>query len=168
MPAWSTEIANEFIARAIADQHPLDQSVLQCLVYIAHGHCLALTGQPLTGDRPEAWSQGPIYRRLANALARWGNDPVHSVMAAGDLPGALVDRGPRDEATSDLDQNELAVVERVFESYAYRSRSALAVLVQGRNAPWFQVFDNGKGVNRDIHHQLIKAQFERFNDPEML
>jgi uncharacterized phage-associated protein len=59
----------------------------------------------------------------------------------------------------------MAILERVFSSYANRSRSTLAPLVQGTNAPWLQVFDNGKGINSDIHHQLIKAQFERFNDP---
>ena len=54
MPAWSTQIADEFIALASQDGRALDQLQLEKLVYIAHGWCLAATGQPLTGDRPEA------------------------------------------------------------------------------------------------------------------
>jgi uncharacterized phage-associated protein len=52
------------------------QMHLQELVYIAHGWCLTLTGEPLTGDRPEALKHGPEYRRLADALAEYGTAPI--------------------------------------------------------------------------------------------
>jgi uncharacterized phage-associated protein len=75
MPAWSPEIANEFIRLAAADGRTFDQLQLHALVYIAHGWHLALNGEPLTGDRPEAWDFGPMYRRLADALAAYGSSP---------------------------------------------------------------------------------------------
>lgn len=70
MPGWSPDIANEFIRRGLREGRAFDQMQLQKLVYIAHGWCLAFSGEPLTGDRPEAWDFGPVYRRLANALQR--------------------------------------------------------------------------------------------------
>jgi uncharacterized phage-associated protein len=56
---------------AVGDRRKFDQMQLQELVYIAHGWCLAISGEPLTGERPEAMPYGPEYRRLANALARY-------------------------------------------------------------------------------------------------
>ena len=84
MPAWSPEIANELIRLASAEGKAFDQVQLQELVYIAHGWCLAITGEPLTGDRPEALEHGPEYRRLAEALARWRLDPVTSEIMVAD------------------------------------------------------------------------------------
>ena len=52
MPAWSTQIANEFLRLASVDGRAVDLMQLQKLVYVAHGWCLAASGQPLTG---EAW-----------------------------------------------------------------------------------------------------------------
>jgi uncharacterized phage-associated protein len=76
VPGWSPEIANEFIRRGLQEGRAFNQMELQKLVYIAHGWCLAFSGQPLTGDRPEAWDFGPVYRRLADALCTFGTDAV--------------------------------------------------------------------------------------------
>jgi len=76
VPAWSIEIADHFIELAAADNRTFDQVQLQKLVYIAHGWGLALTGLPLTGDRPEAREFGPVYKRLADTLEMFGLDPV--------------------------------------------------------------------------------------------
>jgi uncharacterized phage-associated protein len=73
MPAWSTVIA-AIIARHHQEAGlPIQQGRLQRLVYVAHGRCLAASGQPLTGDRPEAWPYGPVYRRLSGVLAPFGS-----------------------------------------------------------------------------------------------
>jgi uncharacterized phage-associated protein len=82
MPAWSPQIANEVIRLASADGRAFDQMKLQELVYIAHGWCLAITGEPLTGDRPEALKHGPEYRRLADALAGCGKSILRAGRAA--------------------------------------------------------------------------------------
>ena len=82
MPAWSTDIADEFLRLAAANGERLNQLQLQDLVYIAHGWRLALSGEPLTGDRPEASETGPIYRRLANVFAGYGMDPLPSEIGA--------------------------------------------------------------------------------------
>ena len=68
MTAWSAEIANEFIRRAAAEKRALTQMQLQKLVYIAHGWNLAINGEKLTHDDPQAWDYGPVYRDLWEAL----------------------------------------------------------------------------------------------------
>jgi uncharacterized phage-associated protein len=159
VPGWSTEIANELIRMAAASGRPLNQLQLQELVYIAHGWCLALTGEPLTGDRPEALEHGPEYRRLAKALQRSGVDPVTKEIAPARsdqiqseseaiLPHARV-----------LSGQELAILERTYAEYASLETSQLAALTRAEGTPWHNVFSEAAGKWRDITHGMIRAQF---------
>jgi len=158
MAAWSTEIANEFIRLAVADGRPLDQMQLQDLVYIAHGWCLAATGQPLTGDRPEALGYGPEYRQLARALAAWGVTPVTREIPYRDLWPMTV---RSDELTnaSILDPVDRDWVERIYKEFAMLGPLQLAPLTRLSRTPWVPVFDAGKGVGHVISHAMIRAQF---------
>lgn len=149
MPAWSTEIADEFIALAERDGRALDQLQLQKLVYIAHGWCLAATGQPLTGDRPEAWEHGPVYRRLADALLGQGLDLID------------VAKGPvaRPSSSSVLEPIEVAMISRTYKDYGGFAASQLSSLTRRGNAPWEKVYDGGAGKFRDISHALVRGHF---------
>jgi len=161
MPAWSPQIANELIRWASADGRAFDQMKLQELVYIAHGWCLAITGEPLTGDRPEAFEHGPEYRRLADALVRWGVDPVTSEIL---LPEATGDYSKTDATLpqgAELDDREQGILERVYTDYGGLPTSQLAMVTRGQGTPWEHVFANGAGRRRDIPHALIKAQFAK-------
>ena len=140
MPGWSPEIANEFIIRnALATQNPLGQAKLQRLVYIAHGHVLALTGQPLTGDRPEAWVYGPVYRRLADAVAPWGKEAITRPIMTSDL--LLPDSRSHAEAEvrAELDEAEYTILDEVYNFYASVKSEDLSVLTRGETAPWRSV-----------------------------
>src|SRR5688500_13512830 len=108
MPGWSPEIANEFIRLAANEGRKLDQLQLQALIYIAHGWSLAIHGQPLTGDRPEAWEFGPVYRRVADALARYGRRLVTEQIASS---GDGANSNAVDPNTSDLDVSERDLIE---------------------------------------------------------
>jgi uncharacterized phage-associated protein len=159
VPAWSPEIANELIRLALADGKAFDQMHLQELVYIAHGWCLAITGEPLTGDRPEALGHGPEYRRLADALARWGVQPVTSQI---EMTDAYWNRSKTDatvSAGSELCPIERDILVRVYTEYGNLQTSRLAMLTRAQGTPWEHVFAGGAGQWRDIPHELIKAQF---------
>jgi uncharacterized phage-associated protein len=165
VPAWSPEIANEFIRRAANDGRKFDQMMLQELVYIAHGWCLAIYHEPLTGDRPEARHFGPEYRRLADALARYGIDPVSREIrndeAATDWPGM----SPTAPARADLQPFEQELISRVYQSYGTLDRAQLARLTRKEDGtPWKEVFAGGAGEFRDIPHALIEEQFLAFAD----
>jgi uncharacterized phage-associated protein len=158
MPTWSPEIANEFIRLAAADGRVFNQIQLQKLVYIAHGWRLAISGQPLTGDRPEAWEFGPVYRRLADALARFGVDPVpHGLGRAESLEQAAISTFN----VSDLDENERDVIVRIYQEYGRFSGSQLSNLTRRGSTPWKRIYADGSGKFRDIPHELVRAQFVR-------
>lgn len=160
MPAWSPQIADVFVRLGRADRKGFDQLQLQRLVYIAHGVCLATIGQPLTGDRPEAWNSGPIYRRLAEALAPNGR----SLIGASDHEREK-NRGQEwatKASTSDLDEVELDIIVDVYQNYSDLSTYEMSALTRGRSAPWAGVFANGRGLFRDIPHRMIRDQFVEF------
>lgn len=159
MPAWSHEIANEIIELALADDKAFDQMHLQELVYIAHGWCLAITGQPLTGDRPEALKHGPEYRRLADALARWGVQPITSQI---EVPADDLNLSKTDATSGALElfSVERDILRRVYAKYAHLQTCQLASLTRANETPWDHVFAGGTGNGRDIPHKLIRSQFE--------
>jgi uncharacterized phage-associated protein len=156
VPAWSPEIANEFIRLAANDGRALDQIQLQKLVYIAHGWCLAVSGQPLTGDRPEAWEFGPVYPRLADALAAFGLDPVTRELTDGEL---FSDSSRVVSSRSELDALELDVITRIYHDYGDFTGSQLSTLTRRGSAPWREVYAQGAGRLRDIPHELIRTHF---------
>jgi len=158
VPAWSTEIANEFIRLAAGEGNAFTQMHLQELVYIAHGWCLALTGQPLTGDRPEATEHGPEYRILADALASSGAQRVESIIGASNSKSKTTktEAVVLDEA---LEPDERAIVVQVYANYGRRSTAELAALTRGENTPWAHTFAGGSGIGRDVSHRRIGDQF---------
>jgi uncharacterized phage-associated protein len=149
MPAWSPEIASEFIRLTASHGRGLDQLQLQALVYIAHGWQLARSGEPLTGDRPEAWEFGPAYRRLADVLAPYGDQPI------------TVETSPFSGTASEsvLDQSEARLVQEIYQNYGAFESWQLSALTRKGNTPWKRIFADGAGKFRDIPHDLIRAQF---------
>ena len=160
MPSWSTNIANELIKLASKERKAFNQMQLQELVYIAHGWCLAISGQPLTGDRPEALEHGPEYRRLADALAHYGVKPVTQDINCG----ATIEIASKSDATlsrgSELSDFEHDILGRIYADYGELDIRHLAMVTRAEGTPWEAVYDGGLGKNRDIPHTLIKAQFE--------
>lgn len=160
MPAWSTEIANELVAAGSRQGQAFGQIQLQKLVYIAHGWCLAMTGEPLTADRPEAWDIGPMYRRLAGALSSYGREPV---LRAIDVPMPLASTAAASgEVLTEMEPLELDVIERVSRDYGCLSPPQLSVLTRGEGAPWSSIYKAGEGRFREISHALIRDQFVHF------
>ena len=143
---------------AAVEGKAFNQMHLQELVYIAHGWCLAITGQPLTGDRPEAFEYGPEYRRLAEALAKSGVEPVKAEIKTG--PSPII---PKSDAVhvdgGDLSEDERAIMAHVYANYAHRPTPQLATLTRSAGTPWEKTFGGGTGKGRDITHQQIRAQF---------
>jgi len=158
MPAWSIEIANELVAAGSRAGRTFDQIQLQKLVYVAHGWCLAMTGEPLTGDRPEAWDVGPMYRRLAEALRSKGRNPI---LQAIRIPLPFAPTWGH-QIRNEMEELELDLIRRVSRQYGRLSPSQLAVLTRGDTTPWSIVYNSGRGRFREISHALIRDQFVQF------
>ena len=159
MPGWSPEIANEFIRLGAAEKRAFDQLQLQGLVYIAHGWCLASHAQPLTGDRPEAWEFGPAYRKLSDALARYGREPVTNEIMHYEGSKGVALNDADESARSDLDQLERELIREIYQEYGSFESWQLSEVTRKKDAPWKEIFANGAGKFRDIPHNLIRAQF---------
>jgi uncharacterized phage-associated protein len=159
MPGWSPEIANEFIRIAAIENRVLNPLQLQDLVYVANGWCLAFYDEPLTRDCPEAWELGQMYRKLAEALAPHGWQPVideiRNTDAFPDYPGS----NGGSPARADLQRFERDLVAEVYEHFGSLGFRELASLTSKGDVPWGQIFADGAGKCRDIPHGLIKAQF---------
>lgn len=159
MPGWSPEIANEFIRLGARKGHLLNQVQLQGLIYVAHGRALALFDQPLTGDRPEAWDFGPVYRRLADALRSFGLDIVDREILTCEVYRQWAGPEAQMPASAELDQDELELIAAVYRDFAALGESRLFHCTSASGSPWAAVFANGEGQFREITHNLVKAQF---------
>lgn len=121
--------------------------------------CLAISGQPLTGDRPEALDHGPEYRRLADALARSGVDPVTSVVDSRAAIGKVTETDATQSGGAELSKFEPKILERIYSDYGDLDSRKLASVTRAEGTPWDAVYNGGAGKYRDIPHHLIKAQF---------
>ena len=146
MPAWSEEIAYQFVILASDDRQEVTQLQLQKLIYIAHGWRLFTSGQPLTGDRPEAAPFGPAYRRLSERLAICGLEPVQK------------DLLPKPDASA-LDAREMEMIAAVWNSHRGLTAEQLSGVTRSSCAPWSMIWAGGRGSGQEISHQLIRQQF---------
>jgi uncharacterized phage-associated protein len=162
MPGWSPEIANEFIRMGRQRGHSFNQMQLQKLVYVAHGWTLAQAGQPLTGDRPEAWSFGPVYRRLSDALAHYGIAPVTSEIRTNEFQPFVGINAQPETARADLIPFEMDTIAMVYQDYGLLDSCHLSLITQTVGTPWARVFADGAGEFKDIPHDLVRAQFVEF------
>lgn len=160
MTAWSAEIANEFIRRAAAEKRALTQMQLQKLVYIAHGWNLAINGEKLTHDDPQAWDYGPVYRDLWEALRTYGRAPVTREILNGEyLPGVLDDETAGTPARARLSEDEQAIIDRVYQSYGRFHAFKLSALTHEPDTPWTQVYGEGGGRFHEITPDQIRQYF---------
>lgn len=159
MPGWSPEIANEFIRLATREGRLLNQSQLQGLIYIAHGRALALFDQPLTGDRPEAWDFGPVYRRLADALRPFGLDIVDREILTREVYRQWTGPTAQMPASAELDPGEMELIANVYRDFTSLGEARLFHCTSANGSPWAEVFAGGEGEFREIGHNLVKQQF---------
>jgi uncharacterized phage-associated protein len=155
-------IANEFLRRAKSDGRRLTQMQLQKLVYLAHGWCLAVTGEPLIEDEFEAWEFGPVERKLYQALRRYGSGPVSRPIRWGDDSPFADDLDFTEDAFEELDEKESDVVDRVWANYGRFPAHKLSALTHEPGTPWTNVFEPGR--NRPVSNNAIQEYFIRLAD----
>jgi uncharacterized phage-associated protein len=102
---------------------------------------------------------GPEYPRLAQALERWGVEPVTSeIVLEHHLPNGT---GSGEMSTrAILLPEEQEILAKIYRLYGHLQTAQLATLTRGNGTPWETVFAAGSGKLRDISHVLIKSQFE--------
>lgn len=159
MADWSPAIANEFIRLAAAEGKGLTQMQLQKLVYIANGWSLAIRGEALTADSPQAWAYGPVYPELHRALKSYGRAVVSREIRNSDFIPGMFDDDHNAPAKASLSADEIAVVNRVYSDYGKFHAFQLSALTHRVGTPWTQVYKDGSGKFDDIPSDMIRDHF---------
>ena len=169
MPIPSTAVANCFLDLAEQAGRSLTAMQLQKLVFFAHGWHLALTGEPLVDEHPEAWQYGPVFPNLYHMFKEFGSGAIKR-RAHGYDAGPNAKKGvfsfrlttPSMDDVLDGHQREFAksVVRRVWEVYGSWSGVQLSHLTHTPNGPWEVTWQANIGrKNSDIPDDLIKQYF---------
>jgi len=109
----------------------------------------------LTGDSPEARAHGHEYPRLAESLASHGAAPLDQLIGAADN----LDAGASPAAPGYFTGVEQDLIARVLSDYDGLTSVQMATLTRGPGSPWEQIYADGKGMNRKIPDDLMRAQF---------
>src|SRR5579864_525141 len=78
MPYRPSHVANSFLYRGKEEGVAIDHLKMQKLVYFLHGWFLATRGEPVVGEKFEAWPYGPVLTSLYHEFKSNGSRPISS------------------------------------------------------------------------------------------
>ena len=145
--AWKTKDAEN------KDVRPPTAFKLIKLTYMAHGWSFVNFDRVgLVSEPVEAWKFGPVYPDLYNALESCGPSPVETVP-----------RNVHEErhASVELNGNELALIDAVYERYKKFRENELSVMTHMEGTPWHTVWNSGQGRFSAIGDDLIRSYYEQ-------
>jgi len=136
------------VAAALITRRPgLSQMQLHKLLYMAQAAHLVWYGSPAFRERIEAWTYGPMVRRIAGHYKQFGEGPINA--PASGRADAITDR-------------VALVLGRVIDMFGHLTGSQLADLVKVEGSPWRQVWgdlpDDAKS-QREIPLLLISDYY---------
>ena len=141
-------IANEFLRRA-GDGARLSSMQLQKLVYVAHGWCLAIKGEPLVSGRLEAWDNGPVFPELYTSTRYLPRS----------REGLLVDKGGEVvTASGSLDDVEIELLDAVRDRYGHLSAEVPSDMTHEPGTPWTTTYLE-RGRDAPIPEGLIERHY---------
>ena len=136
------QIANWYLLRAFRDGLKPSVMTLLKLTFIAHGWHLAMRGQPLFGNRIEAWRYGPVIPEVYHAFRQQGIYP------ASHLHNYPTEVEPQCEN----------LLEQVHKIYGHMSPARLSELTHVAGGPWHIATQVG-GNYAYIPNDLIKLHY---------
>jgi uncharacterized phage-associated protein len=143
MPLYDARsIANWFLERAQKDGRGLSIMSILKLAYISHGWRLEMQGEPLFGNRIEAWQHGPVIPDVYSAFRPQGIVPNTTV---ADYPV------PTEQADVDF-------LEQIYKIYGHLSPFHLSELTHVAGGPW-ETARNWGGWYAEIPNDLIKSHY---------
>lgn len=140
-------IANEFLALRADDTWP-QQMYLQKLCHIANGWNLAVSGERLIDELPQAWDNGPVFRGLWDFIKQFGYQG----------PNNLLLDTQADVIEAELSDQERAIVEMVWRKYGHLSAKKLSDLTHEDGSPWELAYF-GRGRNRELNEDDIRDHY---------
>lgn len=118
----SVTVAKFIIAKANERGYLVNMTKVQKLLYIAYGIFLAVKGERLTDEHPQAWPFGPVFPRTRNKLLK------------ADFYGIVLGNPDLLHISSDMEADSL--VNSVFRSFGEWSASQLSEWSHSEGSPW--------------------------------
>jgi len=154
-------IANELLDLADRDGRTLTQIEIQKLVYFSHGWHLALRDRNLIDDRIEAWTYGPVVRRLYDTFKKFGSSQIteKALDWISNTAGELSYGVPvmRSDSVED-DAYSRTIVQSVWAKYGLIPPFKLVEITHLPGSPWQRARENG---SKYIQNAEIKAYFSQ-------
>lgn len=141
-------IANEFLRRRASTAWP-QQMLIQKLTYIAHGWNLAINGQPLVEELPQAWDNGPVYRSLWEHIRDYGYNGETC---------QLIDPEKKEAFSAELTSAEKSVIDHVWKKYGEFGAGKLSAMTHEPGTPWSSAYFN-RGRNAALDNAEIKKHY---------
>ncbi len=133
-------IANEFLRRRGSPTYP-SLMYIQELVAIANGWNLAINGEPLVSEAPQAWPNGSVFRQIWDHANDGGFKGPNSEIV-DPITGQIV--------TSNVTGSEQDIIDHVWKKYGNYTTQQLSHLTQQLNSPWaFAYFEKGRNSEID-------------------
>jgi uncharacterized phage-associated protein len=161
-PYNAASIANLFLRKSIADDHPIDPMKLQKLAYFAHGYYLALTqvrlhrATPLVDEFFEAWKFGPVLPSVYHKFKEFGGNPITSLAMEfhSEFGTFVVALPPTDDARLDR------VASFVWDMYGKKHSLTLSNMTHKADGAWDKARRLAAGLKgKDIPNEDIAADF---------
>lgn len=141
----SLAVANYFLEKAKSNNDTLTPMQLIKLAYIAHGWMLGKHGAALLLEPVEAWQYGPVVPTIYHAVKNFKSSPVQFVVGYSPL------------APISFNQNELEVMDEVYDKYAKYDGIVLSNATHQPTSPWSQVPVNYPAL--EISNDLIEHYY---------
>lgn len=118
----SVAVAKYIVASANEKRYVINMTKLQKLLYIAYGTYLAITGERLTNEHPQAWPYGPVFPKTRSRL----------------LKVNLYDINLSDNSIEDIGHNEemKSLVDIVLSTYGDKNATTLSEWSHQLGSPW--------------------------------
>ena len=163
-PYSSKAVANYILDLAKEQGEILTAMKLIKLVFIAHGWHLAIAGEPLINEHPEAWKYGPVVPSLYHHFKRFGSGPItkkaHSYRFKRGGGYKILVPSLEGGSKFDLDLAK-AIMNFVWQAYSRYSAIRLSMMTHQPNTPWEKVWrrQGSKTRGTDIPDDVIRDHY---------
>ncbi|WP_313617856.1 Panacea domain-containing protein [Agrobacterium sp.] len=136
MPYDARAVANFFIETAWREKNSLTHLSLQKIIFFAHAWHLAKYGNPLIGQKFEAWQYGPVVRVVYDQLKDCKDRPIDKRLRKLDLTS-----GRWVEVECDFKDEEMSFLSNLFQYYSKFHAGKLVDLTHDKEGPWEKIWN---------------------------
>lgn len=135
------DLAKYVVKKCINDKCPISNLQLQKILYYIQRDFLKEKNTPAFNDVIEAWQFGPVVPNVYYEYCSFGSRPIS---------WSLDDY--------EIEKNDQNIINPIIE--AKRSLKPWDLVAETHNpeGAWFEIYENGKGIHKEIPNQLITSK----------